>query len=127
MPKIGRLGQHIRRLEPFTCHHPREETIIWTNVEFVCLCGQEQRTSRCADPGINHGHEYRAGGEIACRSIEQIRRGADVKRAHCVGEVNELCRWMQAEDGTLELGHIRIACAKIGEQRNDNSILYPSL
>src|SRR5215831_1967905 len=118
--KIGGLRQHISNLEPFTLYDPCEQPVIRAHVKFLGLCDKQHRTSRCADSRINYRHEDGTRRKIAHRGIEQICCGAHIKDTHLVGEVNELSRGMDAQNSALELGHIGIACAKIGEQRNNH-------
>ena len=125
--KIGRLRQHIGSLEPFTLYDPCKQPVVRAHVVFLCLRDKQHRTSRCPDSRINHSHEDGTRREVARRGVEQIRCGAHIKGTHLVGEVNELCRGMDAQNGTLELGHIGIACTKIGEQSNNHDTPHAPL
>jgi hypothetical protein len=118
--KIGSLCQHIGSLESFTLYDPCEQPIVRAHVVFLCLRDKQHRTSRCPDSRINHSHDNGVRRQVTRRGIEQICCSTHIKGTHLVGEVNELRRGMDAQDGTLELGHVGIACAKIGEQSNNH-------
>src|SRR5712691_11055168 len=118
--KIGSLRQHIGSLEPFTLYDPCEQPVIRTHVKFPCLCDKQHRMSRCPDSRINHSHKDGTRRKVMRRGVEQIRCGVHIKGTHLVGEVHELRRGMDAQNGALELRHIGIACTKIGEQRNNH-------
>src|SRR5215831_17267884 len=125
--KIGRLRQHIGSLEPFTLYDPGEQPVVRAHIVFLCPRDKQHWTSCCPDSRINYSHEDGTRRPVTRRGIEQIRCGAHIKGTHLVGEVNELRRGMDAQNGALELGHVGIACAKIGEQSNNHNTPHAPL